>query len=185
MIGLAKISVLVFYRRVFSPIKWSWFDNTIVGLIALMAGFYIAITIAKIFECQPRDKIWNASLPGHCIEISMILNISGGFSTITDYIILLLPVQAVYQLNITPQKRILVILAFTFGVWYVIIQKEVDQPSSRSLALTLHVVHQSSPQSASSSACETATTRIRLGNSQTSSSGEPCRLLPRDRLHVP
>lgn len=172
MIGLAKISVLVFYRRVFSPIRWSWFDITIVGLIALMAGFYTSITIAKIFECDPREKIWNASVPGHCVEISMILNISGGFNTITDYIILLLPVQAVSQLKITQRKRLLVILAFTFGLWYAVPPKHGKSNSSCSLALTLYVAHPSSPQSALSFDCETATTRIPHGNSPTSSSGE-------------
>ncbi|KAK7729249.1 hypothetical protein SLS53_009314 [Cytospora paraplurivora] len=116
MIGLTKCSVLVFYRRVFSPIRWSWFDITIVALIILMVGFYGSITIAKILECQPRDKIWNNSLPGKCIQIALILNISGGFNTVTDYIILLLPVHAVWRLQMNKTKRILVVLAFTFGL---------------------------------------------------------------------
>ncbi|KAI8627427.1 hypothetical protein F5Y19DRAFT_487022 [Xylariaceae sp. FL1651] len=51
IIGITKLSILWLYRRVFSPIWWSWFDITIVALIVLLIGFYTSIIIAKIFEC--------------------------------------------------------------------------------------------------------------------------------------
>ncbi|KAI1192531.1 hypothetical protein F5X97DRAFT_337481 [Nemania serpens] len=116
IIGITKLSILCLYRRVFSPIRWSWFDISIVALIVLLVGFYTSTTIAKIFECQPREKIWNPSLPGTCVEIKWILNISGGFNTVTDYLILLLPVHAVRGLKMPKMTRVLVVLAFTFGL---------------------------------------------------------------------
>lgn len=119
IIGITKLSILCLYRRVFSPIRWSWFDISIVALIVLLVGFYTSTTIAKIFECQPREKIWNPSLPGKCVEIKWILNISGGFNTVTDYLILLLPVHAVRSLKMPKTTRVLVVLAFTFGLAYV------------------------------------------------------------------
>ncbi len=117
MIGLAKLAVLWLYRRVFSPIRWSAFDILIVILIVLIIGFYGSTSIVKIFECYPRDKIWNKDLPGKCVQMKWILNISGGFNTVTDYIILLLPVHAVLRLRMDRFKRVLVVLAFTFGLW--------------------------------------------------------------------
>jgi hypothetical protein len=119
MIGLAKIAVLWLYRRVFSPHRWSLFDNVIVALIAIIFTFYAVTSMVKIFECSPRDKIWNKSLPGKCVEIKWVLNISGGFNTVTDWIILLLPIHAVSKLQMDKLKKILVVLAFTFGMWYV------------------------------------------------------------------
>jgi hypothetical protein len=74
----------------------------------------------KIFECSPRDKIWDKSLPGKCFQIKWVLNISGGFNTVTDWMILLLPIHAVSKLQTDRPKKILVILAFTFGMWYVV-----------------------------------------------------------------
>ncbi|KAI0014722.1 hypothetical protein F4780DRAFT_172824 [Xylariomycetidae sp. FL0641] len=116
IIGVTKISVLWLYRRVFSPARWGFFDVAIIGLIVIMAGFYGSISIAKIFECTPREKIWNTQLPGRCIEIKWILNISGGFNMVTDYIMLLLPAHAVRNLQIEKRKKLLVVLAFTFGL---------------------------------------------------------------------
>ena len=119
MIGLAKIAVLYLYRRVFSPHRWSAFDIVIVALIAVIFAFYAITSMVKIFECWPRNKIWNKSLPGKCVQMKWILNISGGFNTITDWMILLLPVHAVSRLQMDNLKKVLVILAFTFGLWSV------------------------------------------------------------------
>ncbi|KJZ71244.1 hypothetical protein HIM_09387 [Hirsutella minnesotensis 3608] len=116
MIGMTKLAVLWLYRRVFSPARWSKFDNACVALIVLIIGFYASTTIVKIWECAPREKIWNSSLPGTCVGINWILNISGGFNMVTDYLILLLPVQAVRKLKVDKLKRILIVLTFTFGL---------------------------------------------------------------------
>ncbi|KAI0905024.1 hypothetical protein F4824DRAFT_515725 [Ustulina deusta] len=116
IIGITKLAILCLYRRVFSPHRWGWFDITIVTLIVLLIGFYGSTTIVKIFQCSPREKIWNKQLAGKCVEVKWILNISGGFNTVTDYLILLLPVHAVRRLQMPKTKRLLVVLAFTFGL---------------------------------------------------------------------
>jgi len=75
-------------------------------LIAFLIGFYTSPTIEKIFECTSREEIWNSTLPGKCVEVKWILNISGGVNTVTDYLILLLPVLAVRGLQLPTTKRI-------------------------------------------------------------------------------
>ena len=71
----------------------------------------------KIFECNPRAKIFNSKLPGKCVDVPMLLNTSGLFNTLTDFIILLLPVKAVWNMNMKRQKKVIVVLVFTFGLW--------------------------------------------------------------------
>ncbi|KAI0197583.1 hypothetical protein F4808DRAFT_452493 [Astrocystis sublimbata] len=115
-ICIAKISILVLYRRIFSPRRSSHFDIAIVTLIVILACFYTAITLAKIFECNPREKIWKPSVPGTCLNIKDILNASGGFNAATDYLIFLLPFQAVRKLQLPKLKRVLIVSAFTFGL---------------------------------------------------------------------
>lgn len=63
-----KLSVLWLYRRVFAPIRWSPLDIIIVFLIVTMLGFYISTSIVKIVECIPRAKIFDNTIPGHCVE---------------------------------------------------------------------------------------------------------------------
>lgn len=116
-ICIAKLAVLFLYRRVFSPYPRSPFDIIVITLVTFLILFYIAMNLTKIWECIPREKIWNTSLPGHCIDISMLLNVSGIFNTVTDFIIVFLPIRVVWNLNMSPRKKIIVVLAFTFGLW--------------------------------------------------------------------
>ncbi|KZZ98824.1 hypothetical protein AAL_02375 [Moelleriella libera RCEF 2490] len=116
MIGITKLAVLCLYRRVFSPTRWSGFDKICVGLIVIVAGFYSSTSIAKIWECSPREKIWNNAIPGTCLNLQLILNVSGAFNMVTDYLILLIPVQAVRKLRLDRTRRLLIIMAFTFGL---------------------------------------------------------------------
>ncbi|KAL1969446.1 hypothetical protein VTN77DRAFT_8884 [Rasamsonia byssochlamydoides] len=115
-ICLTKLAVLWLYRRIFSPRRWSPFDITIVTLIVLMILFYGITCMVKIFECTPQAKILDKNVPGHCIDESKLLDASGLFNTITDYIILFLPVHAVWKLQLTKAKKFLVVLVFTFGL---------------------------------------------------------------------
>lgn len=67
----------------------------------------------------PRSRIWDNSVHGTCINESALLNTSGFFNTITDYIILVLPIHSVLRLQLSRTKKMLVVLVFTFGLWYV------------------------------------------------------------------
>jgi hypothetical protein len=109
--------VLSLYRRVFSPRRRSVFDITIFTITILLIGFYLTITIVKIFECIPRARIINKSIPGNCINIPILLNTSGVFNTITDFVILFLPIHAVWKLRMGARRKFLVVLVFTFGSW--------------------------------------------------------------------
>lgn len=77
--------------------------------------FYVAITIAKIFECTPRARIWDKRRPGTCVNIPNLLNASGAFNTLTDILLLLIPVKVSWNLNTSVRRKVGVVLLFTFG----------------------------------------------------------------------
>ncbi|KAI3317137.1 hypothetical protein HD806DRAFT_515890 [Xylariaceae sp. AK1471] len=116
IICIAKVTILWMYRRIFSPIRWRVFDLIIVFLITLLSLFYTASNIAKIWECIPRAKIFDPTIPGHCIDIGTLINVSGLFNTVTDFIILVLPVKAVWKMNMSLQKKVKIVFVFTFGL---------------------------------------------------------------------
>ena len=128
---LIKITLLMLYRRVFSTHRGSMFDIAVISVIVVLSLFYGITTFFKIFECNPRAKIFNTSLPGTCFDISQILKTSGAFNTVSDFVILLLPLHAVSKLRMKKKKKVLVILVFTFGLWYVPIPLDVSLMSNR------------------------------------------------------
>lgn len=75
--------------------------------------FYIASTIVKIWVCT---KTGNKTFHGTCASYPSILNTSGLFNTISDVLILLVPIKSVWNLNMDKAWKIGVVLVFTVGL---------------------------------------------------------------------
>ncbi|KAF2635912.1 hypothetical protein P280DRAFT_461088 [Massarina eburnea CBS 473.64] len=115
-ICVIKCAILCLYRRIFSPFRWSKFDLAIVALIVMMCLFYAAMTFLVIFACYPRQEVWSIVIvQGKCLNANKVVNFSGGFNALTDFMVLLLPVRAVINLQVDRKTKIRVVLAFTFG----------------------------------------------------------------------
>lgn len=114
-----KLAILLLYRRVFLPQRGGFFDWGLRFFMLILGLFYFATTIVKIWECSPRARIWDKSIPGTCVNVASLLNTSGLFNTVTDILILLVPVKSVWNLQMTRKRKLGVVLVFTVGLGYV------------------------------------------------------------------
>ena len=114
-----KVAILLLYRRVFSPLGQGLFEKAIRLFVAILCLFYIATFFVKIFVCVPRARIWNKSVPGRCLDNAAVLNANGIFNLLTDVIILLVPLKAVWGLQLDRRRKIGVVMVFTLGFLYV------------------------------------------------------------------
>ena len=86
--------------------------------MTVLTLFYVATGIVKIWECIPRQRIWNPAVPGTCIDLSTLMITVGFFNTITDVVILLVPVKSVWNLQMTRKKKWGTVAVFTVGFTY-------------------------------------------------------------------
>lgn len=119
-IMITKLSILLLYRRIFVPARRSAFNIILRFLECVIILFYISTSIVKITQCIPREKIWNRTLPGSCINVNNLLNTSGMFNFVTDVLILLVPVKSVWKLHMKKKKKVQIIAIFTVGAMYVL-----------------------------------------------------------------
>lgn len=84
--------------------------------MVILCGFYIATTFVKIWQCTPRARIWDNTIPGNCVSISDLFNTSGVFNTLTDVVILLIPVKAIWNLQMDGKRKLGVVLVFSVGL---------------------------------------------------------------------
>jgi len=63
---LTKISVLLFYHRIF-PVKWLTVVSYIVG--ALVISYNLAVIFVAAFQCIPLSSLWTGK-PGQCINVT-------------------------------------------------------------------------------------------------------------------
>jgi hypothetical protein len=95
------------------------YDLGIRFLMAVLGAFYATTMIAKIWECIPRRRIWDKSVPGTCVNVGVLLDISGAFNTLTDIVILALSIAGVWNLHVSSMKKLGVVLGLTVGFMYV------------------------------------------------------------------
>lgn len=61
------------------------------------------------------QRVYDKSIQGTCVDLPRILDTSGLFNTISDLLILLVPVRSTWNLNMSRKKKIGVCLVFTVG----------------------------------------------------------------------
>lgn len=112
-ITLTKLSVIFFYLRVFevndSFRKVLWLTGLLVISWMLFALF------STIFQCKPISKSWLPLEPGTCINIYQWWLGSAISSLIIDFIILLLPVPMLLNLQMQASRKFLIMVVFAFG----------------------------------------------------------------------
>lgn len=116
-IWFAKTAILVQLMRIFTPNKSGAVYWTIHALIWGNLAVYTALLFAIAFECSPQDKIWNPRIAkGKCLERNIILFVSGPVDTLSNLLILLLPIWAIWHLRLELKRKVWIIAIFATGV---------------------------------------------------------------------
>ncbi|RDK43710.1 hypothetical protein M752DRAFT_313575 [Aspergillus phoenicis ATCC 13157] len=112
-VGLTKISILLFYRRIFSINKTFLFCNWVVT--GLSAGACIAAVSGLIFSSDPVDAQWKFWEPSTTIHNKSFWIAMGAVNILLDVTILILPQPVVWRLKQTRRCRIMLSLVFSLG----------------------------------------------------------------------
>ncbi|KAJ4004266.1 hypothetical protein NW752_011880 [Fusarium irregulare] len=106
--NLAKISMLLFYLRIFVH---RWFRRCCFTLIGLVTCYTIAAVTLSILQCNPIIGAWDKSMNPTCIDLEKFWLANAGYSIGTDVLILLLPMHPIFTSKLScAQKRGLIVL---------------------------------------------------------------------------
>ncbi|TGO59556.1 hypothetical protein BCON_0043g00140 [Botryotinia convoluta] len=110
-----KFSVLVMYRRIFSPVHAFRYALYAVGMIVM--GWMIGVLFAQIFTCTPVDGAWSltAMATAKCIDQTKFYYGNAISNLLTDVIILCLPMPMIWKLNMTAHKKVVLSGVFLLG----------------------------------------------------------------------
>jgi hypothetical protein len=112
-IGLVKISILLFYLRVF-PLRSlhlaSW------TMIAYCVATTLAFLLVTIFQCHPIAYIWNKDIKGGtCVNYNAAAWANAAINIQQDLLIIFLPVNALQRLQLNLRKKIGMYAMFSVG----------------------------------------------------------------------
>ncbi|KAK1848958.1 CFEM domain-containing protein [Colletotrichum chrysophilum] len=120
-ITLTKISVLIFYLRIF-PNKS--FRRATYATITYIVTSMTVILFLQIFQCTPISFNWDGWKRDfgtyRCLDLHRLVNIAGGLSISHDLIILVLPLPLLWGLNTSKRSKIGISLMFSLGLFILI-----------------------------------------------------------------
>lgn len=77
--------------------------------------YFTATVFITTFQCTPRAKIWNATLPGTCLNYQAFILVTGVFNIITDALLLEFPIISIWNLQMSKKRKLGVSAVFVVG----------------------------------------------------------------------
>ena len=114
---LTKLSLLFLYYRIFGVNIW--FRRALLLSAFIVVAYWIPTTILAFCGCTPFARNWDATVPGHCVNLVKIFRWNGICNLLIDFLILCLPLPMVWRLSIPTKQRLQLSLIFLLGVLYV------------------------------------------------------------------
>ena len=114
-----KLSILLQYLRIFVPFREGSLPLFIAIHVCIWITviFYLLEIFILIFQCNPREKIWNPLITtGHCFNSIALYQASGVFNVLSDFAILILPLPTVWNLQMSLRRRLLLMGVFATGL---------------------------------------------------------------------
>jgi hypothetical protein len=113
-LSCTKISILHLYTLIF-PIRWVVWGSYVT--MSIIVAWTIGTILAGCLICQPIEFNWDKTIPGgSCGDQVMSFTISGVINVITDVMVLLLPMHALYHLQMATYKRVTLVTVFGLGI---------------------------------------------------------------------
>jgi hypothetical protein len=114
-----KISLLLFYVRIFHHI--AWFKKVSYATILFLLVYLVATTIVSVLQCRPIEKAWirEEGYPGQCISVLDFFVFNGAVAVATDLIVLALPLPLVWGLQLPFSQKLSLLPVFGIGIFIV------------------------------------------------------------------
>ncbi|PQE28968.1 integral membrane protein [Rutstroemia sp. NJR-2017a BBW] len=113
---LTKLSMLMLVRRMLAGAALFWRRVVLcaVWVVSLQGGLFCIILV---FQCRPPQDYWKVTIEPqpNCINQASSLLVAGVINTLTDFLVVLLPIRAVSTCRLPPRQTMVVSFLFTLG----------------------------------------------------------------------
>jgi hypothetical protein len=109
---LVKLTLLFFYRRLFSMTNFCY----IADVYSVLCVLWGAVTIIVIgIQCQPLARYWDPDIPGTCISRIAFIEGIQAFNIFLDISILIMPFPIMWRLHRPWQDKLALSGVFLLG----------------------------------------------------------------------
>lgn len=109
---MTKVSILALFYRIF-PFKW--FKVTILCLGIFIVAYTVPQMFGTIFQCVPIRAKWTPGITPKCINYVAMIITCGVINIVTDFIMLGLPIPALWSLQVSSHRKWALTFMFLIG----------------------------------------------------------------------
>lgn len=109
----AKLSLLALYYRIFSVNRT--FVYWVYGMAVTHICWFMAMFWIRWFMCTPVARVWDPSLPGHCIDSNLLLAVGEAINSVLDFAMIALAIWVVRSLKVSTKNRWKLSFLFAIG----------------------------------------------------------------------
>lgn len=123
----AKAALVFQLLHIFTPNFRGPFFWSLHALLWINLLFYTGGAFAVLFQCIPREKIWNPAVTGTCIDVEIYFIATSVVNIVSDVSLLLLPITVIWNLKMDLKKKFSVSVVFATGLlWVSLLRKLVS-----------------------------------------------------------
>ncbi|KAJ8131533.1 hypothetical protein O1611_g2098 [Lasiodiplodia mahajangana] len=115
-IAPVKVAILVEWMRVLSPRSRDAFFWLCQAGLWLNVVYYIAAIIVESMQCTPRDRIWDPTVNGKCLDVRA-LEVITSINVVSDTIMLAAPQFVIWRLKLSKGKIAGLVLISAIGLF--------------------------------------------------------------------
>lgn len=113
---LAKFSALTLFTRLFRPHPFLMVTYTLMGCLVIIG---LWTTLSGFFFCKPVHAFWDPSAEvrnAKCLPDAPVWFTNAALQTITDLVILVLPLPLLWKLQLPKRQKWAIIVVFSLGI---------------------------------------------------------------------
>ncbi|KAE8404326.1 hypothetical protein BDV37DRAFT_282873 [Aspergillus pseudonomiae] len=110
--GFTKVSVLLFYMRIFPSRN---FHLAVWAIVFVAAGYSVASILANVLSCSPIDKAWYPAKAGTCMNRPVFYFANAGLGIFTDFATVIVPIPWLRRLQMPLRQKIAVSCILAMG----------------------------------------------------------------------
>ncbi|KAL6704955.1 hypothetical protein ACN47E_007500 [Coniothyrium glycines] len=114
VLGLIKVSLVLFYLQLFVSRR---FEVTAYIVLAYIVVNTLIIFFLTIFACKPVESFWNRDIKGKCMDIQGLGYANSASAITQDFILLILPIVFIRNLNTMQHRKIAAGIMFAVGTF--------------------------------------------------------------------
>ncbi|OCT45585.1 integral membrane protein [Cladophialophora carrionii] len=112
---LTKVSILLFYMRIFPSRGFQILCNTMLAFVVLSG---VVVLLCQLLQCLPVRFNWDKSIRGaKCINVNALTYGHAGINIFQDVLILALPIPWIMRLKLELNQKIGLVIMFQVGTF--------------------------------------------------------------------